>query len=257
MPLPADVSVSLTALGASGTLRVPAGRTMTYAITGTWVGTVRIVRSRDGGQTWTPVTADLTGNVSATRLEGEGLYKLECVAYTSGMITGTLSLLAATLRELRNPYGGKVQEITDEKVAVAAHEIGEVGYGTEFKVIDEIVDLTAAGAKFVAMANSIPAGAVIISAQMNIQEAVVAGGTSVKVGLGDHSGTCNTWGNTSVLTLNAKAKALAAYSVLAAQTTPEVCACASTATGLGNTNFSAGKVRVRIVYIKANDLPDA
>lgn len=130
--------------------------------------------------------------------------------------------------------------------------------GLRIRVIEEVVSLAAAGAKFVAMTTAIPVGAVILGVQANIDVLAVAGGTSVKVGIGDHTGTCNTYGNTSALTKNLKIDTIpASWAVLAGALTLEVCACASAAAGLGDTNFSAGSVRVRVVYLSRASLPDA
>ncbi len=130
--------------------------------------------------------------------------------------------------------------------------------GLQLKIIDEVVDLTSAGAKFKALTNVVPAGSVILSVQANIQTAVTAGGTSVKVGLGAHAGTTNTYGNTSGLTKNLKIDTVpAAWAVLGSDLTIDVCACASTASGLGDTNFSAGTVRVRVVFLARVSLADA
>lgn len=132
-----------------------------------------------------------------------------------------------------------------------------IASGLQVKVIEEVVSLVAAGAKYRTMTTSIPAGAVILAVQVNNDSLVVAGGTSVKVGIGDHTGVCNTYGATAALTKNAKANTIPAWSPLAGAMYLDVCACATVATGLGDTNFSGGLVRVRIAYLVPANLPDA
>ncbi len=167
---------------------------------------------------------------------------------TKVAITGTAPTLAAGVQI---PVGAVAAVVALGLGATAAE-------GLNISIIDEVVDLTSAGAKFKALTNQVPAGAVILSVQANIQTLAVAGGTSVKVGIGAHAGTTNTYGNTSALTKNLKIDTIpAAWAVLASALTLDVCACASTATGLGDTNFSAGTVRVRVVYLARVSLADA
>jgi hypothetical protein len=166
---------------------------------------------------------------------------------TKVAITGTAPTLSAGAQI---PVGAVAAAVALGLGATAAE-------GLQLKIIDEVVSLAAAGAKFKAMTNAVPSGAVILAVQANINTLAVAGGTSVKVGLGDHTGTCNTYGNTSALTKNLKINTMPTYAILSGALTLEVCACASTATGLGDTNFSAGAVRVRIVYLANTSLADA
>ena len=129
--------------------------------------------------------------------------------------------------------------------------------GFHVKTIEEVVDLTDAGAKFVAMTTPIPAGAVILSAQANIEAAVTAGGTSVKVGLGQKLGDADKYGKTSALTKNAKISTVPDWAVLGSEEQIDVTALLTDGSDLGDSNFSAGSVRVKIVYIELANLKDA
>ncbi len=130
--------------------------------------------------------------------------------------------------------------------------------GLHIKVIEETVDLTDAGAKFVAMTTPIPAGAVILSAQANIEALAVAGGTSVKVALGINDGDVDAYGKTSALTKNLKIDTIpAALEPLASETPIDVCAVVTNGSALGDSNFTAGSVRVRIVYLQLVSLTNA
>jgi len=128
--------------------------------------------------------------------------------------------------------------------------------GLTYETIEELVDLTAAGAKFVALTTAIPANSVVLSASANVEELAVAGGTSVKVGLGLNASDPDKYGLTATLVKNQKIGTLLVDAVLSAATQLDVCA-ATTAGALGDANFTAGKVRVRIVYKTLTNLANA
>ncbi len=252
-----SVSKSFTAVNqVSGTISRAPGVAGTLLITGTFVATLVLESSINNGATW-QVRDTYTATQALIRLPEHGsylpntiIYRLRCSAYTSGTAVTTL----ATLDALPSSIPAAINVAT--VAGASALALGAtLTSGLQFYEVEEVVTLASAGAKFVAMTCVIPAGAIILAAQMNIDVLVVAGGTSVKVGLGLNGGTCNTWGNTGDLLANTKADLLGT-TVLALDTTPEVCACASTATGLGDTNFSAGSVRVRITYLRAVSLPN-
>lgn len=109
-------------------------------------------------------------------------------------------------------------------------------------------------------AKQLPAGAVIIQAEGNLDAAVTAT-TAVKVGLGK-AGTINGLGLFAALTKNtrcAASRAIAADAMigvpLAAATTLAAFACATDGTAAGTIN--AGTIRLRVVYEVANLLADA
>lgn len=147
-------------------------------------------------------------------------------------------------------------------VATAAG-VAALGFGSTsatgllINVIEEVVDLTAAGAKFKALTTAIPSGAVILSAQANIDTLAVAGGTSVKVALGLNGGDVDKYGITSALTKNLKIDTIPDWAVLSGAEQIDVNAVVTNGSALGDTNFSAGSVRVRIVYAVPVSLPDA
>lgn len=69
-------------------------------LSGTWVGTVQLERSFDGGTTYVAVGKDTSGtaatytsNVSIVVVEPEpgALYRIRCTAYTSGTVAYRLS----------------------------------------------------------------------------------------------------------------------------------------------------------------------
>lgn len=74
--------------------------TFNLELSGTWVGSVQLERSFDGGTTYVAVGKDTSGtaaaytsNVSIVVIEGEPgtLYRVRCTAFTSGTIAYRLS----------------------------------------------------------------------------------------------------------------------------------------------------------------------
>lgn len=89
---------SLAAVGASA--GVPMFGVFNLFVYGTFVGTVRLERSFDGGTTWVPCTVDAAGDyasysvpasLTVTEAENGMLYRINCTAYTSGSISYRLS----------------------------------------------------------------------------------------------------------------------------------------------------------------------
>lgn len=265
-----SLASTFAAVGVSASQVVPAGDTVTYALTGTFVAGVLLEYSENGGGAWFLYadhrgTVGSNGHVSPNRRH----YRFRCTLYTSGTVTYSLTTTATakagtvdTLAEQALGAGIKLLSRWWAALGTAAGAAvaslgGTIAEGLQLMVIEETVSLVGAGAKYKALTTAIPAGCVIVSVNANIESLVVAGGTSVKVGLGKHGGTCNTYGASADLVKNHKLGAIADWAVLSADEQIDVCACATVATGLGDTNFSAGSVRVRIVYLQLLNLADA
>lgn len=87
-----DIAKSFTAVGSAAPILVKDGDTGTYSVSGTFVGTVVIEKSEDGGTTWVPKRT-ITGTVTASNFTGSStsgsgtsLHRFTCTAYTSGTI---------------------------------------------------------------------------------------------------------------------------------------------------------------------------
>ena len=89
-----------TATGAQAAIRVQAGMPVRVEIWGTFVGTIRVERSGDGGTTWLPLT--VAGVAAATftapaneRVDEENQegaqWRLNVTGFTSGTINWRLS----------------------------------------------------------------------------------------------------------------------------------------------------------------------
>lgn len=137
------------------------------------------------------------------------------------------------------------------KTVVAGSETGAVGLrfgstdteGLETRIVDKTVNLGAIAGVAVF---TVPSGSLLRSVQANIVTLGVAGGDVAAVGIGIDSDP-NLYGATATLAKNAKSNLIVAPAVLAAPAAIEVYPC--TAGGdIGDTPFSSGTIRVRIVY---------
>jgi hypothetical protein len=125
--------------------------------------------------------------------------------------------------------------------------------GYEIKVIDET--LAALAAISTDLTEDIPIDAYIISVQSNIEELVVAGGTSVQVGIGPVSNP-DQYGISAAFTKNLKTDVIPVHAILSSLEDIQV-NMVTAAGDIGDTVASAGAVRVRIVYATLNSLDDA
>lgn len=132
--------------------------------------------------------------------------------------------------------------------------------GLVVKVIDETLDLTALGAKFKALTSAIPAGSVILGVQGNTEAAVTAGGTTVTLSLGLNGSDPDKYGTVSggdSLAQNGKIDFLPDWVVLSGAEQIDLCGTVTGGATLGDTNISAGSVRVRVYYLTTDSLNDA
>ena len=121
---------------------------------------------------------------------------------------------------------------------------------TEVKV-DSIIDFTGNAALYKNVC-TIPAGSKVKLAIIQITELVVGGGTTVKLGLGPNGGDMDQLGITAALTKNSQVGRYPAEAlgIIAAETVVDLNGVTTAGTALGDTNVTAGKARVIIVYDK-------
>lgn len=128
--------------------------------------------------------------------------------------------------------------------------------GLEIRIIEETISAMSA-AKTFDLTEDIPTGAVILSVQANIETLVVAGGTTVKIAIGVAGGDVDKYGKTANLSQNQKIDTIPTHAILSGAEDVQVAAVVTDGSALGDTNVSAGAVRVRIVYAITNSLDDA
>lgn len=144
-------------------------------------------------------------------------------------------------------------------VAAAAARFGDtITEGLELKVIDETVTLTNAASTN--LTSVVPAGAVIIGAQGNLQTAVAGDASGdnglVKVGIGN-VGDPDLYGKSSGLTKNLKIGALIAWAVLGSQEQVAIYAVDTNGAAVTEKFVAGATVRVRVYYLAFNDLDNA
>jgi hypothetical protein len=91
------ISKSFSAVGAGTPLQVKQGQAFNYAVTGTFVGTIVLERSENGGQSWEPITSTTTTtsgtHVESSRIRRGVAFRFRCSLYTSGTAVTTLTLV--------------------------------------------------------------------------------------------------------------------------------------------------------------------
>src|SRR5690349_17022325 len=100
----ASYDYSCTAVGNGPQLQASAGDTITYSVSGTFVGTA-ILQRRVGADAWAPVvsaTSSASGTFLAEPLSNAtgAVYRFRCDRYTSGTIVTSLSNAADEVTEL-------------------------------------------------------------------------------------------------------------------------------------------------------------
>lgn len=121
-----DGTTILTITGTTGTLTFPSNTSNTAVITGTdttaiftgaainYSGTVQLERSFDGGNTWIVCNVGGTGTLAqwatgtpvsivASEPEKQVLYRLNCIAYTSGTINYRISTTGVAALSVTTP----------------------------------------------------------------------------------------------------------------------------------------------------------
>ncbi len=143
--------------------------------------------------------------------------------------------------------------------AAIAQRFGKsITEGTEIRVIDEVVTLTAAVKT--ALTNTVPSGAVIVSVQANNNSLVVGDGTGddglIKVGIGIDADP-NKYGMSADLVKNHKTNTLPAHAVLSGAETIGVYAVDTAGDAVTEKFVAGGLVRVRIVFFALASLDNA
>jgi hypothetical protein len=112
-----SIAKSFTAVGDGFELLAPAGVTVGYAVTGTFVGTVLLeVLTRAGWATVTSVTAVSRGSFPSEAQGRTTRYRFRCSAYTSGTIVTALDWAPATAASGLAPVHQATRELTDAEV---------------------------------------------------------------------------------------------------------------------------------------------
>lgn len=227
-------------------------------------------------------SATVSGAVAANSLSATGAVGCATVSCTSvaatSVSTSTLTTTGvATVDSLsttgavgctsvacNGPVAGTTVTATGAIIAAAPADddgtqvlcIGSTAEGMSLYRLEETVDFDGNEAGYKAMSNGIPAGAVIVGVQANIETVVTDAGSGDCVGIGLNGSDPDAYGKTTNLTANQKITTVPTRAVLSAETTLEVCGVVNATGGLTDGNVTAGTVRVVITYELLPDLAD-
>lgn len=186
-----SISKSFTAVGLGGAIGIAVGRSFTYAVSGTFVGTVYLERSMDGGLTYQPILAAITAAASAILTVNPHpvrvpLYRFRCDLFTSGTIV--TSIVTSVVAEQKVLTVGAKAGATSGFVVGAATDKGTMATCPQSKTASTLV-LPIDGYKigdvisgFSLLGNIVSAGgAVTVDASLRSLTAAVAGATDAAV----------------------------------------------------------------------------
>lgn len=124
-------AASFSATGVGPAISAVPRDVLSYAVSGTFVGTWAIQKSLDGGQSWIAVvtgaaTATSTHNVD-TKGRAAAIYRFACTAYTSGTVVTTMTEVATPSAFLVDPTTTKGDTLARGASGVNALTIGTDG----------------------------------------------------------------------------------------------------------------------------------
>ena len=177
-------------------------------------------------------------------------------AQFAGLFNTNIAADTTRVKRAGDTVTGALTSTVGAGAAAAALRFGKTATeGYELKVIDQTLDLSSAAASF-DLTEDVPVGAVILSAQANL-ETLIGAATAVKVGLGIAADP-DKYGKTSALTKNLKIDTIPAYAVLSGAEDVKVFATDTAGAAAGTIGGTAGNaVRVRIVYTVCKSLDNA
>lgn len=123
-----SVSNSFTAAGAGTSIFAYKGDQLSYSVSGTFVGTVIIERSDNNAASWVEVnrfTAAASGGMEVDfGGSNSGLYRFNCVAFTSGTIVCSISDVDTIVASWKNSKGETLLEINEQGVSTYKNNDG-------------------------------------------------------------------------------------------------------------------------------------
>lgn len=139
----ATISKSFTAVGTGSSLFVRAGESFTYDVSGTFVGTVLIERTENGGLSYEPVGISATGSASGTVVNYSNVganYRFRCSAFTSGTIVCALADVSEISRSFKDQSGTSALDIVEGGVSLPGTLVvaGAAALGAVLSVTGEL-----------------------------------------------------------------------------------------------------------------------
>jgi hypothetical protein len=131
----ASVSNSFTAVGNGTEHPLRKGDSFTYSVSGTFVGTVILEHSDNGGVAWkSALSADLTAADSGVVEvdyggSNAGLYRFRCSAFTSGTIVCSITDYEVTLETVNDLNGDPIYRVDEDALVYVKDPQTEAGVG--------------------------------------------------------------------------------------------------------------------------------
>ena len=118
-----SIDSNFTSVGEGNPIQLIRDDKFSYSISGTFVGTVILEQSTDGGASWVQVGDPFSAPDSSTRTVSyggsrSGIYRFRCIDYTSGTIETNLSDVDIDLKQVKNNRGETVFEVAEDSVNV-------------------------------------------------------------------------------------------------------------------------------------------
>ncbi len=121
----ATISKSFSAaVGVSDVLSVRHGDSFSYALSGTFVGTAQLERSKNGGQSWEIAVPSTTVAVSGSILVENSkrvpeAFRWHCTAYTSGTLVTSMVDVDRVLHEVKDDNGSVLFQVNESGISSA------------------------------------------------------------------------------------------------------------------------------------------
>jgi hypothetical protein len=135
-----SISKSFTATGLSSELSIAAPLLFNYSVSGTFVGTIQVERSRNGGMSYEQAVPNITGSASGS-VEGGGVFRFRCSAFTSGTVVCAGTESTEVLKVYEDAEGEDVLKVEGDGVTVP-----KLTVTGDRIVLATVVILTGAGA---------------------------------------------------------------------------------------------------------------
>ena len=208
------------------------------------------------------MVAEHLGGVTASQAE---LNVLDGV--TAGTVSASKGVVVDSNKDIGDfhhvIYDGTLHVLTAAATPTVAMRFGatESSEGLQIKVYEETIELT--NAVFTDTTLAVPAGAVILSVQVNLEAAITGDGSGdnlfALIGIGISGGDEDAYGETAALTKNSKIDTIPDWAINAGETIAifALKADGDTACTEKFTGGTGQDVRVRIVYAVCKSLDNA
>lgn len=144
------ISKSFTAIGAGASISVRSGDPYTFSVSGTFVGTVFLEKSQNGGQSWfvaKKISATLASTTFTADLAAGGIaqYRFRCDSYTSGTIVTSIANAVKVYFKQSDDNGNLLFSIDDNGINVLAATVLNGGSFSSGSLVSSSANPAASG----------------------------------------------------------------------------------------------------------------